>query len=176
MSDVVRFHPSRNFHPAPAARLHQILPIRWLPLALFMIAAAAISFAGKQSAIAPAKASAFASGPFQLCRYASQQNCVVDGDTIRYGGEKIRLADLNAPEMSRAQCAGEYALGERTTHRLVELMNAGPFTITPVGGRDADNYGRKLRVIARDGRSVSDTLIAEGLARPWNGARQSWCG
>lgn len=172
MSDIVRFqHP----HPAPA-RLHRILPMRWLPLALFVVAAAAISFAGKQSAVATAKAGVTASGAFQLCRYASQQNCVVDGDTVRYGGVKIRLADLSAPEVSRAQCATELALGERTTQRLVDLMNAGPFTVTPVGGRDEDNYGRKLRVIARDGRSVSDTLIAEGLARPWSGNRQSWCG
>lgn len=174
MSDVARIQHSRRFHTAPA--LHGIQPMRWLPLALFLAAAAAISFAGKQSAVTPAKAGASTSASFQLCRYASQQNCVIDGDTVRYGGEKIRLADLSAPEVSRAQCAAELALGERATHRLVELMNAGPFTVTAVGGRDEDSYGRKLRVIARDGRSVSDTLIAEGLARPWNGTRQSWCG
>jgi micrococcal nuclease len=171
MSDVVRTQQSRRSRPA-SAWPHRILAIRLLPLTLFVVAVAALSVAGEQNT-ATAKAGPAA---FQLCRSASQQNCVVDGDTIRYGGAKIRLADLNAPEVSRAQCAAELALGERTTHRLVELMNAGPFTVTKVGGRDEDSYGRKLRVIARDGRSVSDTLIAEGLAQPSNGTRQSWCG
>jgi endonuclease YncB( thermonuclease family) len=145
--------------------------MRLLPLMLFVAAVAVLSIAGKQDT-----ATAKAGQAFQVCRGASQPDCVIDGDTIRHGGAKIRLADLNAPEVSRAQCATELELGERTMHRLVELMNAGPFTVTKVGGRDEDGYGRKLRIIARDGRSVSDTLIAEGLARPWTGARQNWCG
>jgi endonuclease YncB( thermonuclease family) len=53
-------------------------------------------------------------------------------------------------------------------------MNAGPFEIVRYS-RDEDQYGRKLRIIKRDGRSVGDTLIAEGLARRWDGARRSWC-
>jgi micrococcal nuclease len=44
------------------------------------------------------------------------------------------------------------------------------------GLRDEDRYGRKLRTIERDGRSLGDVLVAEGLARPWDGARRSWCG
>jgi endonuclease YncB( thermonuclease family) len=48
--------------------------------------------------------------------------------------------------------------------------------VVATGGRDEDRYGRKLRVVQRDGRSIADTLIAEGLARRWDGARRSWCG
>jgi micrococcal nuclease len=113
-------------------------------------------------------------GTFALCVQASQQNCVIDGDTIRYGGTKIRLEDIDAPEVSSPQCASEASLGRQATRRLLELMNAGPFELVS-GGRDTDRYGRKLRVIAREGRSVGDTLIAEGLARRWDGARRSWC-
>lgn len=171
MSDVVRIQHFRRARRA-SARSHRILPMRLVPLALFVVAVAALSIVGKQNA-ATANVGLTT---FQSCRGASQPNCVIDGDTIRHGGAKIRLADLNAPEISRAQCAAELHLGERTRHRLVELLNAGPFTVTKAGGRDEDNYGRKLRVIARDGRSVSDTLIAEGLARPWTGTRQNWCG
>jgi hypothetical protein len=29
---------------------------------------------------------------------------------------------------------------------------------------------------SRAGRSLGDTLVAEGLARPWNGLRPGWCG
>jgi micrococcal nuclease len=114
-------------------------------------------------------------GTFALCVRASQQNCVIDGDTIRYGGTKIRLEDIDAPEVSSPKCASEAALARQATRRLAELLNAGPFELVSRGS-DEDRYGRKLRVIARDGRSVGDTLIAEGLARRWDGARRSWCG
>jgi endonuclease YncB( thermonuclease family) len=120
--------------------------------------------------------SAVAHGDFGLCERRHQQNCVIDGDTIRYAGVTIRLEDIDAPETYSPRCASEAALGQRATQRLLELINAGPFEVVYTGGRDEDRYGRKLRVIERDGRPVTDTLIAEGLARPWEGARRSWCG
>ena len=115
-------------------------------------------------------------GDFRLCAASRQQNCVIDGDTIRYGGLKIRLADIDAPEVYSPRCASEAALGQRATQRLLQLINAGPFTLVQRGARDEDRYGRKLRVIERAGRSLAATLVAEGLARPWDGARRSWCG
>ena len=42
--------------------------------------------------------------------------------------------------------------------------------------RDTDRYGRKLRVVERDGVSLGETLVAEGLARRWEGRRRPWCG
>jgi micrococcal nuclease len=114
-------------------------------------------------------------GSFVLCPGTPHANCVIDGDTIRYGGVKIRLEDIDAPEVFSPRCASEAARGERATRRLLELMNAGPFRLV-ANGRDEDRYGRKLRTIERDGRSLGDVLVAEGLARPWDGARRSWCG
>ena len=67
-------------------------------------------------------------------------------------------------------------VGEQATQRLLQLMNGGPFDVVSVGNRDEDRYGRKLRVIERDGRSLGAVLISEGLARRWDGARRSWCG
>jgi micrococcal nuclease len=112
---------------------------------------------------------------FTLCAKVMQPNCVVDGDTIRYSGEKIRLMDIDAPETHEPKCASEKALGDRATLRLLELINAGPFTVVRVGHRDRDKYGRQLRVIQRDGRPITETLVAEGLARKWDGRRRSWC-
>src|SRR5688500_7514428 len=37
-------------------------------------------------------------GNFALCAAAPRQDCVIDGDTIRYGGVRIRLEDIDAPE------------------------------------------------------------------------------
>jgi endonuclease YncB( thermonuclease family) len=93
-------------------------------------------------------------GTFRLCGRISQENCVIDGDTIRYGGVRIRLADIDAPEIGDRKCASEAALGDRATQRLLQLMNAGPFEIVRVGGRDEDMYGRQLdRQCARRRRS-----------------------
>ena len=43
----------------------------------------------------------------------AQPNCVIDGDTIRYGGIKIRLEDIDAPEVFSPKCASEATRGER---------------------------------------------------------------
>jgi endonuclease YncB( thermonuclease family) len=116
------------------------------------------------------------SGVFTLCIRANQQNCVIDGDTIRYRGLKIRLEDIDAPEVFSPNCRAEAELGRESTRRLLELINEGPFELVRAGDRDEDRYGRKLRTIARNGRSVGHTLVAEGLARRWDGARRTWCG
>jgi endonuclease YncB( thermonuclease family) len=171
MSDVVRFRPVRRFRPAPMRPARRVLPLRWLPLGLVAVALVAMLSTPKQNANAPLATTAIA-----LCRTAAEPTCVIDGDTIRYNGIKIRLADIDAPEVFSPQCASERALGERAALRLVALMNEGPVQMARDGGRDEDVYGRKLRTLWRDGRSLGDTLVAEGLARRWDGARRGWCG
>lgn len=98
---------------------------------------------------------------------------VSDGDTFRYAGTRIRIADIDAPEIN-GRCAREKQLAARATRRLRALLGAGPFTIAPAD-RDEDRYGRKLRIIARGGRSIGLALVREGLARPWSGKRLPWC-
>jgi endonuclease YncB( thermonuclease family) len=116
-----------------------------------------------------------AGGGYSLCQSVAQQSCVVDGDTIRHGGSKIRIADIDTPEISEPKCASEAALGHRAKERLLELLNQGPFDVVHPGGRDEDVYGRKLRTLMRGGRSLGMILVDEGLARRWTGARRSWC-
>jgi endonuclease YncB( thermonuclease family) len=115
-------------------------------------------------------------GGFTLCGSANRMNCVVDGDTIHHQGIIIRVEGIDAPETHRAKCDSERALGLRATMRMLDLVNAGPFEIVRKGRRDTDKYGRELRDLQRDGRSFGDILIAEGLARRWDGRRRSWCG
>ncbi len=118
------------------------------------------------------------SGPtrsFSMCHTGGGTNCVVDGDTIWMDGEKIRVADIDAPETHPPRCPSEGDLGNRATQRLYELVNAGPFETQQSGSRGEDRYGRKLRVLVRDGQSLGDVLVQEGLARPWGGRREPWC-
>lgn len=116
-----------------------------------------------------------ASDRFTLCHTGGGVNCVVDGDTIWLRGEKIRIADVDAPETHQPRCQAEADLGRRATLRLLDLVNEAPFIVKQSGARDEDRYGRKLRVLVRDGRSLGDQLVVEGFARPWGGARRPWC-
>jgi endonuclease YncB( thermonuclease family) len=112
---------------------------------------------------------------YSLCSGSIRVHCVVDGDTLWHNGTKIRVADIDTPEVGDPKCASEAALGAKATRRLLQLVNAGPFKMQAWPGRDEDKYGRKLRVLVRDGRSLGDILVSEGLARTWTGRRQPWC-
>lgn len=98
---------------------------------------------------------------------------VIDGDTFDVGGQRIRIADIDTPEV-KGPCAYERQLAARATTRMAELLGAGAFELHPID-RETDQYGRKLRVVTRDGRSLGDQMVAEGLARTWTGRRQPWC-
>lgn len=134
-------------------------------------ARAMMMLAGAPEAAAPADR---LSASFDLCHSGGGINCVVDGDTFWFGGEKYRIADIDTPETHPARCAEEARLGDAATERLRTWMNEGTFSLESAG-RDTDRYGRKLRIVTRGGASVADTLIGEGLARPWEGKRRPWC-
>ncbi len=111
---------------------------------------------------------------FALCPPGPRTTCVVDGDTFWLDGQKVRIADINAPETHGAACAAEHDLGQRATRRLIALLNAGDFSLE-IEGRASDRYGRALRVVRRGGRSLGAQLVSEGLAEPWRGRRSNWC-
>ncbi|ALG59456.1 MULTISPECIES: thermonuclease family protein [Citromicrobium] len=146
-----------------------------LPLGLFAVLfpwKAVMGEAASDNASAPVPVSA----QFALCVGGSRHTCVVDGDTIWLHGEKIRIADIDAPEISQPSCEAERIAGTRATERLTRWLNEGAFEVHPnPDGRDTDRYGRKLRVLARSGESAVETLEAEGLAARWGGRGRVWC-
>ncbi|MBS0482982.1 MAG: thermonuclease family protein [Proteobacteria bacterium] len=115
-----------------------------------------------------------AAAAFALCAAGPRTTCVVDGDTFWLSGQKVRIADINAPETHQAGCPAERDLGNRAAQRLIALLNAGPFTME-VRGRQTDRYGRALRTVMRGGHSLGEQLVSEGLAEPWRGRRSDWC-
>jgi endonuclease YncB( thermonuclease family) len=112
---------------------------------------------------------------FTLCSASPRTTCVVDGDTFWLDGEKVRIADINAPETAQAGCPLEAAMGRRAKLRLLDLLNTGSVELV-AAGRDRDRYGRLLRTVWTGGRNIGEVLIAEGLAEPWRGRRSDWCG
>lgn len=150
---------------------------RWLAFALVPFAAGTLLLWPREGDAQSASDARQHRALFPVCAGPSRVTCVVDGDTIWLKGTKIRIADIDTPEVSRPGCPREAALGRRATERLRQLLNAGPFTLLPApDGRMEDRYGRALRVVHRDGESLGRVLVREGLAAPWGGPRREWCG
>ncbi len=111
---------------------------------------------------------------------------VVDGDTLHDNRRNVdyRLHGVDTPETVRGLCPAEKAMGEAAAARVGELLaGAGEIVALPgwdPRGRDKwprDGFGRRIAVIELDGVSLGETLLAEGLARPYSGSgpRPDWC-
>lgn len=111
---------------------------------------------------------------FVPCAATRAFACVVDGDSFRLGRRAIRIRGIDAPERAGA-CPQETALAARATAALTRLLNQGPFTMTAARGDERDQYGRELRLLTRDGRSLGAAMVAAGLAHDYRGHKSSWC-
>jgi micrococcal nuclease len=80
----------------------------------------------------------------------------IDGDTIRYGSDRIRLAGIDTPEL------GEPG-GLAAKQRLEELLRSGPVRIVR---RGKDVYGRLVADVFVNGQNVAEILIQEGYSKP----------
>ena len=96
---------------------------------------------------------------------------VVDGDTlVLHTGRRVRLVQIDAPELSGEECYGRKA-------------RAALATIVPTGARVAlvsdpsldkvDRYGRTLAYVMKGRENVNLTLVRKGAASVWfyEGAR-----
>jgi endonuclease YncB( thermonuclease family) len=90
---------------------------------------------------------------------------VLDGDTIRLSdGRRVRLAQIDAPEISEGEC---FAQAARAT--LLSLV--------PVGSRislrrdraldDVDPYGRLIQYVVTEHANVNVDLVRRGAASVW---------
>ncbi|HET9231448.1 MAG TPA: thermonuclease family protein [Vitreimonas sp.] len=102
---------------------------------------------------------------------------IIDGDTLEDLGADItyRIVNIDTPETGpRARCQAERDLGNRATqHARTLISSAGAVELRPTGR--IDRYGRAIAFVLIDGRDLGETLIADGLARPWRGRREPWC-
>ncbi|WP_306117798.1 MULTISPECIES: thermonuclease family protein [unclassified Roseitalea] len=143
-----------------------------LAVALATGAAVALVIGSRTLApLSPQPASMARVTPMPICGAARRVNCVVDGDTIWFRGEKIRMQGYNTPEM-RGACAHERALARRAQQRLSEMLSSAQLSIERTG---TDRYGRTLARVAIPRGDVGTILIGEGLAHVWQGYQQDWC-
>lgn len=174
MGNVVKFQ-GRLSRRLPGPPLVVTLGAAFVIGAILTLAAQKLDLVSLPQTFSPQQFGKQSSQQFSFCGRGTRTNCVIDGDTFYFQGEKIRIADIDTPEMNPARCDYERDLGVRATRRLHELLNAGPIELSQLGNRDQDRYDRKLRIVLRDSRSLGDILVSEGLARTWAGRRQPWC-
>lgn len=106
--------------------------------------------------------------------YESGACRAVDGDTLDCAGRRVRLVNIDAPEL-HGRCPAENQMAERAKLAAMIALATSPIHVTPDGGKD--RYGRLLARVVVDGRDLGETLIAQGLARPYaGGPRRGWCG
>ena len=103
--------------------------------------------------------------------YASP--AVHDGDSIRCGAERIRIANIDSPELPGSpKCEGyrrayawcDYQAGYRARDALQTFLSRGPVMIERMG---PDKYGRTLARVTVNGNDAGAYLVGLGLARWW---------
>lgn len=100
---------------------------------------------------------------------------VIDGDTLKIRGERIRISNLDAPELPPgAECWAEAGLAIAAADRLQEFVNIA--RSIEIERRGRDQYGRTLARVSLNGHDVGEALIKLGLASGWTGRRWDWCG
>jgi len=113
-----------------------------------------------------------AKGPaWGQCYNNAGADCVVDGDTIYLGGERLELA-VDAPEIREAQCPNERRRGIEAATRIAELLNKGPVTVTAT---ERGPGGEVLSHVEADGTDVGAALFSTGFAREFRSDTNSWC-
>ncbi len=86
----------------------------------------------------------------------SRQIRVVDGDTFRYGFQRIRIRGIDTPELSEPG-------GLDAAKRLEALLTQGSVRMIP---RGKDVYDRLVADVFVDGQNVAELLAREGYAKP----------
>ncbi len=153
--------------PAPRLRRRRRSPLAWIGRSFGFIALGAVAVflllgGGIDGQFTEARQSASPTGVSStLAGYPT----VVDGDTLRLNGERIRIVGIDAPETNQicTDASGRpWACGRVATQRLYAMISGGRVECTAKG---RDRYGRTLASCAAG--SVGDlggAMVREGHA------------
>lgn len=106
---------------------------------------------------------------------ATRMPYVIDGDTLAFGHERVRIVNLDAPDVgSHASCAQEERLGQAARSYARALIRRAD-SIAIIGREGQDRYGRTLARVLVNGRDFGEIMIATNHGRPWRGRSSDWC-
>ena len=102
-----------------------------------------------------------------------------DGDTcyiyIDNRKEKIRLLELDTPEISKPKCEKEYLRGIEARDFINQLIEDANSIIIETD-YSKDYFGRTLAYLIVDGVDVSNLMIEKGLGVKYQkGVKKDWC-
>lgn len=98
---------------------------------------------------------------------------VHDGDSIRCGSERVRISDIDAPELPdspkcrnyrRSYTWCDFKAGYRSRDALRAFLVRG---LVMVERQGVDRYGRTLARVTVNGQDAGAYLVSLGLARWW---------
>lgn len=87
---------------------------------------------------------------------------IIDGDTFDCGGHRIRLASIDAPEISACAPGRRCAPGDGQAARL--YLQAITRELVICHQTDIDRYGRTVALCKAGGKDLSCSMVAAGHA------------
>jgi hypothetical protein len=112
---------------------------------------------------------------FYLCGTAKQDDCVMAPDRFMFHGQKIRLVGIEVPDIKKPRCETERIKASDAELRVRAFLDSGPFELVSWQGNGEEVEGHKLRDVTRNGRSLADILVNEGLAKRPGAGKGGWC-
>ena len=109
---------------------------------------------------------------------------IIDGDTFEAdinifinltARHRIRIANIDTPEINRSQCALERQAGKQAKTRLMELLPIN--SIITLAELEFDSFGRVVSHVHHDAwGNIGTLLLAENHARPYDASSKNfWC-
>ena len=85
---------------------------------------------------------------------------VTDGDTLRFGKERVRLWGIDAPEIHQ-RCPDRWLAGIEAARKMRELVKGHEVTCE---SRGHDRYGRTIGLCRADGVDIQAAMVRAGMA------------
>jgi len=127
----------------------------------------------------PSKLFADSSNTQELSLRKYKDKFCYDGDTcyVNFNGEKkkIRLLELDTPEISKPKCKAELELGLKARDYLNDLINNSN-SIEFKTDYELDYFGRILAYLIIDGENVSAKIVENNLGVVYKkNNKKDWC-